>query len=124
MAGQGRTVERVLDRLATAEHGVVARRALLAAGISADQIDDRIEKGLLIVEFRGVYRVGHRAPSLEARYMAAVRACGDGAVLFRRAGGHLFGLLRGKAPTPEVLTPTERRIEGVETKRSRWIDPT
>lgn len=123
MAGQGRTVERILDRLATREHGVVTRRALLDAGVTEDQVDDRIEKGLLIVEFRGVYRVGHRAPSLEARYMAAVRACGDGAVLFRRAGGHLFGLLRGGAPALEVLAPTERRIEGVTTKRSRRIEP-
>jgi hypothetical protein len=29
-------------------------------------------------------RVGHRAPSLEARYMAVVRACGDGALLSGR----------------------------------------
>ena len=30
--------------------------------------------------YRGVYRVGHRAPGLESDYMAAVRACGGGAV--------------------------------------------
>lgn len=122
MGPQDRTVERILDELATRAQGVVTRSELLDAGVSAKQIRGRIGKGLLIVEFPGVYRVGHRAPSLEARYMAAVRACGDGAVLFRRAGGHLFGLLRDRAPAPEVLAPTERRIDGVTAKRSRRIE--
>jgi hypothetical protein len=70
-----------------------------------------------------VYRVGHRAPSVEARYLAAVLACGDGAVLSGRAAGHLLGLLGGPAPWPEVTTPTERRVEGVITHRSRAYDP-
>ena len=32
-------------------------------------------RGPLFAVFRGVYRVGQAAPSLEARYVAAVRAC-------------------------------------------------
>jgi very-short-patch-repair endonuclease len=98
---------------------VVARRQLLAAGVSADEIRDRVEKGALIVEYRGVYRVGHRAPSLEAHYLAAVLACGEGAVLCGRAAGHLWGLLKGPAPAPEVTCPTERRVKGIKTRRAR-----
>lgn len=78
--------------------------------------------GTLIREYKGVYRVGHRAPSVEARYLAAVRACGEGALLSGRAAGHLFGLLKGPPPPPEVRTPTERRIEGITTRRSRRMD--
>jgi very-short-patch-repair endonuclease len=68
---------------------------------------------------RGVYRVGHRAPSIEATYRAAVLAAGDGALLCGRAAAHLLGLVKGEAPAPEVNARTERRIEGVKTHRSR-----
>jgi very-short-patch-repair endonuclease len=60
---------------------------------------------------------------VEARYLAAVRACGDGALLSGRAAGHLLGLLGGPAPAPEVTAPTERRVGGVITRRSRTHDP-
>lgn len=120
---QGRTVEQVLARIAGVQHGVVTRGELLAAGISADEIEYRLRVGSLIREHRGVYRVGHRAPSVEARYLAAVRACGEGALLSGRAAGHLLGLLKGSAPPAEVTTPTERRVTGVVTRRFRFIDP-
>ena len=67
--------------LAGRAHGVVARRELVAAGMSERQIDWRLGRGDLIVEFPGVYRVGHAAPSVLARYTAAVKACGPGALL-------------------------------------------
>jgi very-short-patch-repair endonuclease len=73
---------------------------------------------------RGVYRVGHRAPSVEAGYLAAVLACGEGALLSGRAAAHLFGLLQGPAPRPEVTARTERRVPGVRTRRSRQLDAT
>jgi very-short-patch-repair endonuclease len=70
-----------------------------------------------------VYRVGHRAPSIEARYLAAVSAAGEGSVLSGRAAAHLRGIVKGAPPTPEVTAPTERRIEGVKVRRSRRLDP-
>jgi len=70
-----------------------------------------------------VYRVGHRAPSVEARYIAAVLACGEGALLSGRAAGHLLGLLKGEPPEPEVTAPRQRRVKGVKTRRSRVMDP-
>ena len=64
----------MITGIANRSHGVVARDELLAAKITARQIERRLGKGALIPEFDGVYRVGHRAPSVEARYMAAVKA--------------------------------------------------
>src|SRR5688500_4670126 len=50
--------------------------------------------------------------------MAAVLACGEGALLSGRAAGHLLGLLRGKPPAVEVAVPTKRRVAGVKTRRA------
>jgi hypothetical protein len=101
----------------------VTRGQLRGLGLDASAVDRRVRKGLLIVQFRGVYRVGHAAPSILAAYMAAVLASGPGALLRGRAAGHLERLLKRAPHVPEVLTPTERRIPGVKTKRSRSIDP-
>jgi putative AbiEi antitoxin of type IV toxin-antitoxin system len=59
-------VEEVLGRLGTAAHGVVTRQRLLRVGLTEHEIDHRLETGALIREHRGVYRVGHRAPNVEA----------------------------------------------------------
>jgi very-short-patch-repair endonuclease len=119
MEHQGRTVEEILGRIARRQHGLVTRKQLLAAGISKEEIRRRIRKGTLLVVHRGVYRVGHRAPSIEARYLAAVLACGEGAVLSGEAAGHLWGLIKGSAPPPEVTTPKDRTVRGVRTRRAR-----
>ena len=76
-----------------------------------------------MTEYPGGYRVGHRAPSREARYLAAVKACGPGAVLSGGAAAHLHGLIKGRPPPPEVTARTERRIEGILTQRRRTLDP-
>lgn len=70
-------------------------------------------------EHPGVYRVGHRAPDVLASYLAAVLACGDGALLCGRAAAHLYGLLKGPSPPPEVIAPKARRLAGVTVTRSR-----
>src|SRR5687768_6905523 len=98
------TVEQRLAGMAEAAHGVVTRAQILASGVTDAQIEQRLRTGALLREHRGVYRVGHQAPSIGARYLAAVRACGEHALLSGRAAGHLLGLLRGPAPAPEVTT--------------------
>jgi hypothetical protein len=35
------------------------------------------------------------------------------------AAGHLWSILRGAAPPPEVTAPTERRVKDVKTRRAR-----
>ncbi len=116
------TVESELARIASAAHGVVTRGQLFRAGITAKELEQRLRTGALIREHPGVYRVGHRAPSLEARYLAAVRACGPAAVLSGRAAGHRLGIQKGVAPPPEVTVPIDRRVPGVLTRRTRRLD--
>ena len=122
MGARDHTVEKICARIAGAAHGTVARWELLREGVTRREIAVRLRKGSLIVEFRGVYRVGHRAPSTEARYMAAVKACGPGAVLCGQAAAYLYGLLRGPAPVPEVAISGQRRVEGIAVRRRKHVD--
>ena len=124
MAPKSTTVERVLARLASRAHGVVTRRQLLDAGVTAAEIRQRLENGSLLREYRGAYRVGHKAPSTEARYLAAVRACGEGAALSGPAAAHLYGLIRGAPPRPEVTIRVKRKVPGILTRRSSTIEIT
>jgi hypothetical protein len=90
---------------------------LLRAGITKNEIEHRLAIGALIRVHLGVFRVGHTAPSVEARYIAAVKACGDGSLLSGKAAAQLFGLLKDPPSLPEVLTATQRRVRGVITHR-------
>ena len=123
MEQQIRTVDRKLAELAAGSHGVVTRRELIDAGVTPEEIRKRLAKGTLISIHRGVFRVGHAAPSLEARYLAAVKACGPGGLLAGRAAAHLLHLLRHPPSLPEVLTIRHRRPAGVRVTRCRSIDP-
>ena len=122
VGGKSTTVEAVCGRIAQHNYGIATRAELLSAGVTSREIERRQERGYLIVEFPGVYRVGHRAPSLEARYMAAVKACGEGAVLNGLAAAYLYGVIKGSEPVPCVTAPRKRRVKGVVTKQSREIE--
>jgi hypothetical protein len=121
MGGKSRTAPTPVARIAARQHGNITRRQLLHRGLSARVIERRVEGGTLIGVHRGVYRVGHAAPSVEADYMAAVLACGDDAALRGRAAAHLLGIVKGKAPAAEVVTSRERRVRGVYTLRCRSL---
>jgi hypothetical protein len=79
MGVESRTVERIIARIASRAHGIVTKVELLHAGVTRRETERRLEKGLLIPIYRGVYRVGHYAPSVDASFTAAVKACGEGA---------------------------------------------
>src|SRR3954471_23885014 len=119
MRPESRTLEEKIAEVAGRAHGVITRAELMAVGASEAGIKRRVRKGVLITQYRGVYRVGHAAPSIEASFVAAVKACGEGAFLRGRAGGYLLGVLKRPPPRPEVWAPTERRIEGIEIRRAR-----
>jgi very-short-patch-repair endonuclease len=76
--------------MARRQHGIVTRRGLIALGFSKEAIDHRLEKGRLHPIGRGVYAVGWPATTREQRWMAAVLACGDVAVLSHRSAAALW----------------------------------
>ena len=87
-----RSPDAVIAVLAARQHGVVARRQLLALGVSADAIALRLAAERLCPIHRGVYAVGHPALTAEGRWLGAVLACGDGAALSHRAGAALWAM--------------------------------
>src|SRR3954452_10308932 len=123
MREENRTVDREIAAIGSRQYGNITREQLITLDVSSSAIGRRVDKGQLIAQYRGVYRIGHTAPSTEATYMAAVLAAGEGALLSGRAAAHLMRLLNGAPPPPEVIAPKERRIDGVESRHERHIDP-
>jgi very-short-patch-repair endonuclease len=85
--------DRLLAGLAARQSGVVARRQLMALGVSETVIRARLRRRLLVRLHRGVYAVGHAQLRREGHWFAAVLAAGDGAVLSHRDAAALH-LLR------------------------------
>jgi very-short-patch-repair endonuclease/predicted transcriptional regulator of viral defense system len=104
-----RGTDRVIAELAREQHGVVARRQLMEAGLSTTEIGGRLRQGRLHQLHRGVYLVGHGVPPAYARDMAALLACGEGAVLSHRSAAATWDFLPYPAAAPAWVTvPPER----------------
>jgi len=84
----------------------VAREQLLAAGVDGSRIDRWVRDGRLHRVHTGVYAVGHVSPSSHADLMAAVLACGEGAVASHASAAHMLGIVRERPGRPEVTVPT------------------
>jgi very-short-patch-repair endonuclease len=76
--------------LAGRQHGVVARRQLLALGFNAREIEHRVARRRLHLVMRGVYAVGWPELTPKRRWMAATLACGDVAALSHRSAAALW----------------------------------
>ena len=81
-----------IGSVAGAQHGVISLEQLVALGLSARAVRHRAASGRLVRLHRGVFAVGHGALSQNGRRLAAVLACGSGAVLSHRSAGALWGL--------------------------------
>ena len=115
--------DRVIAQIATRQNGIVARRQLVAAGLSHRQIDRRVESGRLHVLHRGVYAVGHRVVGAAGRWWAAVLACGDGAVLSHFSAAHAWRLRRSEAAVVDVSVGRSGHLDrrGIRLHRRRSL---
>jgi very-short-patch-repair endonuclease len=92
--GKSARVDSCIAKLAAAQHGVVTYAQLRRLGVGRGDVEARARRGALHRVHRGVYAVGHVGLSREGRFIAAVLACGDGAVLSHASAAALWGLLR------------------------------
>jgi predicted transcriptional regulator of viral defense system len=109
--------------IADAQHGVLSLPQLQSLGLSPSGVRKRVAAGKLHRLYRGVYAVGHSRVTWKGRYMAAVLACGDGAVLSHRSAARLIGLRRGAGRLDVTVADRVVRIPGIDSHRTRSLDP-
>jgi len=98
---------------------VVSFEQLLWSGLSSSAISRRVKAGRLHRIHRGVYAVGHTDLSREGRWLAAVLACGEGAVLSHASAAHLWSLSPTSPPFSEVTVPSRngrRKRDGIRLR--------
>ena len=111
--------------LAGRQHGVVARRQLLALGFNPREIEHRVARGRLHPVMRGVYAVGWPRLTSKRRWMAAVLACGNGAALSHRSAAALWGIAgeeRGRIDV-SVGRRSELKRLGLKVRARATLDP-
>ncbi len=117
------SVDQLIGDLATRQHGVVALHQLTALAVSRQQVRTRLERGRWRWLHRGVYAVGHEALTRRGRLLAAVLACGPGAVLSHRSAAELWEIRTRRHRRIEVTAPVHRRNrDGIEVHRSATLE--
>jgi hypothetical protein len=103
--------------------GVASASQLRALGLGSRAVQQRASAGRLRRLHRGVYAVGHGVLRPEGRRLAAVLACGEGAVLSHRSAASHWGLLERQAALIDVTATRSRTgALGVRLHRSRSLD--
>lgn len=119
-------------RIAAGQHGAISIAQLHSVGLSKTAVQKRCHLGRLHSLHRGVYAVGHIAPSGERRWMAAVLALSSsvngtaGAVLSHRSAAELWGLLQARAGPVDVSLLSRsgrRRRQGIRIHRPMSLEP-
>ncbi len=113
------TPDQVVAALARRQHDVLARRQLLALGVGRGAIVARLKSERWRLVYRGVYATRHAPLSREGRFMAAVLACGHGAVLSHRSAGVLWGVWPQEPAWIEVSSSSDagRSLPGLLVHR-------
>jgi len=112
--------------LSAQQQGLVTRKQLLGAGLTPSLVKARVKAKRLRPVQRGVYLVG---PPVAPRQneMAAVLACGPGAVVSHRSAAALWELLPhpGADAPVEITVPFQNRGRrpGIRVHRSSRLDP-
>jgi Transcriptional regulator, AbiEi antitoxin len=116
--------QRILT-LAGRQHGLVTRAQLNRFGLGASGIDARLKAGRLHVVHRGVFALGRPDLPKHGRWMAAVLACGEGALLSHRSASALHELLGVGGGPIDVTVPNRsaRSRPGIRVHRPVALHP-
>jgi very-short-patch-repair endonuclease len=111
-----------ISAVAACQYGVISHAQLLEIGLKPRAIARRVEAKRLHVIHRGVYAVGHARISQEGRWLAAVLACGEGAVLSHRSAAALWGI-RPYSGRIEVIARHAHRRGSLLVARRCSLEP-
>jgi very-short-patch-repair endonuclease len=122
--GRG-AIDRAIVALAARQHGVISLAQLLALGLSERAVHARVAAGRLHRIHQGVYAVGRPDVTIKGKWMAAVLACGDGALLSHQSAATLHGLLNARAGRIHVTVPRRTTVAraGLHVHRSTCLVP-
>ncbi len=118
-------LDRRIARLAASQHGVTSLHQLRTLGLSVHAVQKRVAAGRLHRIHRGVYAVGHPKLTVRGRWMAAVLACGPGAVVSHRTAGALSGLRFTQRWRIDVIAPKRRgrKLHGIDVHSGATLRP-
>lgn len=108
------------------QHGVICRAQLLALGFSSKAIVHRLAQGRLHrTRWRGVYAVGRPQLTRYGTWMAALLACGEGAVLSHCCAASVWRIGSVRPTAIEVSVPDTRRprASGITVHRRARLRP-
>src|SRR4051812_10422652 len=108
--------------LAARQRGIVTFEEMRACGMTRHEIQTWLRKGQLHEKHRGVYAVGHRTLTTEARFLAATKACGADAALSRYAAIALWDLLEWDGRPIAVSATTRRTHPGLRIHRTTRLE--
>jgi hypothetical protein len=120
------TPDVLIAQLAVVQHGVVTFEQLRDAGLGEGAIHLRVRNQRLHRLHRGVFAVGHPRISREGRWLAAVLALGQGAVLSHISAAALWGIRHSGSTHVHVTVPTSagrHGRRGIVVHRSRTLRP-
>jgi very-short-patch-repair endonuclease len=110
-----------VSAVARRQYGVITREQMRRLGLGEHGIAERVRTKRLHRLHRGVYAVGHDALRPEARWLAAVLACGEEAVLSHASAAAHWGIRRSAAVRIDVTVPSRSgrtRRRGIRIHRS------
>jgi predicted transcriptional regulator of viral defense system len=120
------SLEAALAALGSSQHVVFSLPQILELGLGAAAVQKRAALGRIHRVYRGVYSlVPPELLSREGRFMAAVLACGEGAVLSHRSAAMLHGLLWSERAKIDVTIPRRSGLKhrGIDLHRSTTLTP-
>lgn len=115
-------IDVALNRLAARQYSLAQRTQLFELGMTARQVQARLDAGLLVPVHRGVYRLPGGSPTEQA-FLAAGLA--SGGVASHLSAAALWGLRGIEDASPEVTVAGDRhcRLTGVTVHRTDTLDP-
>jgi very-short-patch-repair endonuclease len=104
--------------IAGSQQGLISIGQLRDVGIADTTIVESVHHGRLHPIFRGVYSVGHRYQTAQARLLAATLSCGAGTVISHGTAAWLLGLKDWHPEAIDVIAPIEagRKIAGIRRR--------
>jgi very-short-patch-repair endonuclease len=114
-----------IARICHRQHGLITLEQLEALGLTVQTIHERLIAGRIHRIHQRVYSLTPGVMTQRGKFMAAVLACGPGAVLSHRSAAYLWGLVDSWEPPIDVTAPNRRgrSPDGVAAHRDGSLQP-